>query len=307
MDVEDLIKKKKEIGGRRIKDIENVLAPRMPFAEVAAFEKGGLLTVVIKPKKGYEYKFDVTEPFVYETEAPRSRGDIKTIIDIVLYEWYMNYPKPPVIFNFENLAAKVLDRVRAIEIFMYLCQEGSPFHCSFLSAYLDKLIDEALKTEDKVERKYMTQYLRGARLNRLADILTELDVTEISEREKEIIREAASSAIREILSSYAPVYRPDHFPESAREKTWEIANEACKKDSYEWLPADVDESGIILALRKVSSHIPLLREALGVEEETEEREEKEETEKEEKEEKEIEEEEIKEIKKRILEKIRKLG
>jgi len=277
VDAEELIRKKKEllsggekvvIKGERDREIEELLRQSLPnFVEVTAYRRDGILTVIIKPIQGYEYKFDLTEPFTYETAEPRSQKEIKEVVEIVLDKFYMNYPKLPIIIDFELLARRTLDRVRAVELFMYLCQRGSPFHCSFLYNYLMDLIGRAedgiLFIEDPSERKYMTMYLEGAGFKMLAKILTTLDVAKLDQRQREMLKDAISSGLREVFSRYAPVYTsPVDLTPGDIKRSWQVADEACKLQPFEWYPVDVDETPILSVLRRVATRIPALAEAL---------------------------------------------
>ena len=257
-------KKLEKVKGKRVPEIEVALAFLKKYANIETTITDRTVTIVITPKKEYEFLFLTTEPFKYQTtltkkELEDMRKTVKAIATIVLDRFMMNYPKLPFILDFEMLVRRT-GRPRAIEIFMYLCQKGSPYHCGFLYSYLNQLVEKVLDTEDRSERAYLTEYINAAGFKNLAKILAELDIDKLNEREKEMIKEAVKYGLREVLSKYATVYeKPTDMPETAIKKSWSIVFEACKEPDFMLFPQPVDETPIIQALKAVATRIPELK------------------------------------------------
>jgi len=265
----EAIKKKKEaekkvekVKGRRVKYIEDALGFLKKFVDVEAYLSDRTLTVVLKPKEEYSFLFTTTEPFKYVTkltkeEVSNLEKTSKMIAALVLDKFTMNYPKLPFIIDFEMLVRRV-GRPRAVEIFAYLCQKGSPYHCSFLYNYVMKLVNEifSLSGEDKSQAKYLARYIESAGFKKLAKILEEIDVEDLDSREKSMILEAIRHGLREIFSRCANVYeKPSDMPENAVEKSWEVIYEACKEPEYVMFPEPIDETPILRALSKIASRV----------------------------------------------------
>jgi len=270
-------KKRFRVVGKVAKAVADYIEPHLPyFVTYEIIERDGILRVRITPKPGYEYKFEVATPFEYEIVAPPPEWEkerkkewkkaVSEVGGIILDRFYISRVKAPHIINLEILTRKLGDRERALEIFAYLCQKGSPYHSSFLYGYLYNLIcgpGKILDVTDESERRYLADYVVAAGFKKLADILAKLDVGKLTRDQKEKIKRAVRYGLKEVLSKYAPVYEsPEDLSESDREKAFKVMNEACKLPEYKWEPSEFDETPIIEALGDIASEIPPLRRAI---------------------------------------------
>jgi len=259
--LEELISKKEEakrkvevLKGRRLPDLEKCFSFLNKYMEkIEAVLKDNELIVTMIPKKEYEFLFERTTPFIYKTilteaEKYKLKDYIPKICAVVLDRFYREYPKTPFILDFETLARRA-GRPRAIEIFMYLAQKGSPFHASFMCKYLTELVSKTVETDDESERKFMAEYLRAAKLNKLADFLT---VTWIPPDKRTMVVEAVKDGLKKILSNYAQVYEyPDDLSPEDVKKSWDIVFQACREPEFAMFPKEVDETPIFENLKYV--------------------------------------------------------
>jgi hypothetical protein len=282
---------------REERDIYEKIIQALPrWVDVEVSFKGDVLRFTITPTEEGKKYFEIPEPLVITIEEMPTEGPSykKRVMDAILYtlSQFTGRLKLPAVIEFEMLARQV-GRKRAIELFTYLCQQGSAYHCSFLNYYLCDLITKTegvLNLDDASERAFLADYVRSAGFDNLADILTDLDVGKLSAGERARIGTAVCEGIKRVLGEHATVYpSPDTLSEDALTKSWKVIDEAVEKPSYEWYPTPVDEAPVINALKGVAKTIPLLEleleqeareEELEAEKEAEEIEEEEERERE---------------------------
>lgn len=301
----EVTKKVEEKRGERIVALEQIFKGVLgKYASVDARLKGKTLTIKITPNPEYDFLFELTTPFKYETAL--SKSEIEHLQELygdlfrLAYERFMmTHPKAPFIISMESISGRV-GRPRAVEIFMKLCQMGSPYHCSFMYDYIvNTLLRQALELPDMSERKYLMDYLKYAGFKILPGFVTKLNVEELSSEDIDRIHRELSYAVKDVLSNYARVYEspdPNIISDEDVKKTWEVIYEACKMPERKLVPNRVDETPVIEViedLRKMGMPIPTISETFEVKEEMGEEEEKE-KEKEKEEVKETEEE-VKEV------------
>ena len=279
--IEEKEKIERETRGRaektkELKTLKEDLLPISRFVErIEARLEDKELYVLVVPKDSpcietkipLEYRARLTPDELRKLDTTE-----KEYAKIILDRFYREYLAAPAILTFEGLTSKLGSALRGREVFMALCQRGSPYHCSVLRAFLVGLIDKILGEWDVGIRRYMVEDVRAAGLKTLAHILSELPA-ELSDDERTIIGEAINEGIKEILGGYAALYmRPEYMIEGDVQKSWEVIEKACKEPLYALVPEDVDETPILEALRRVSRRVPSLTPlvAAGYEEEVEE-------------------------------------
>ena len=261
---------------RELEGLKRALQPIERFAErIEARLEDRELYVLIVPKESP--CIETKSPFEYRAKlTPEDLKDLDTVekeySKIILDRFYNEYLAAPAILTFEGLISKLGSARRSREVFMALCQRGSPYHCSVLRAFLTSLIDKILSESDRSIRRYLIEDVEAVGLKTLAYILSELP-TELPRDECIIIRDAIDEGLKEILGKYATLrMRPEYMTEDDIRKSWEVIEKACKEPLYALVPDDVDETPILEALREVSRRIPSLAPlvAAGYEEEIEE-------------------------------------
>jgi len=243
-------------------EIEETLKGLLPpWVDVVTTVKGSLITVKLIPKEEYRDYFEVFEPLVFETAMPPKpdrtlprkeyekarrayRTAIKDIVNIVTSKFESEYVRPPVVLSLESLTIR-MGRPRAIALFAYMCQKGSPYHCNYLYNYFSTLIGRILQTWDETERRFLADYMRHAGFKVLPDILTKYPAELLSDVEREHISAILKSTLKKVLSKYAPIYetkKPEELPDSAIKKTWEVIRETLKTPEENWFPSEMDET-----------------------------------------------------------------
>jgi len=261
---------------KELKTLKDALLPISRFVEriEARLEDRELYVLVvpkdspcIETKTPLEYRVRLTPDELRKLDTTE-----REYAKIILDRFYREYLAAPAILTFEGLTSKLGSALRGREVFMALCQRGSPYHCSVLRAFLAGLIDKILREWDVSIRRYMVEDVRAAGFKTLAHILSELPA-ELSDDERTIIGEAINEGIKEVLGEYATLYmRPEYMTESDVRKSWEVIEKACEEPLYALVPEDVDETPILEALRAISHRVPFLAPlvAAGYEEEVEE-------------------------------------
>ena len=281
----ELIEKEEEIEreirerakkAKELKTLKDALLPISRFVEriEARLEDRELYVLVvpkdspcIETKTPLEYRVRLTPDELRKLDTTE-----REYAKIILDRFYREYLAAPAILTFEGLTSKLGSALRGREVFMALCQRGSPYHCSVLRAFLTALIDKILSESDIGVRRYMIEDVEVVGFKTLAHILSELPV-ELSKSEHTIIREAINEGIKEVLAEYAILYmRPEDITEADIRRSWEVIEKACKEPLYALVPEDVDETPILEALRVASRRVPSLTPlvAAGYEEEVEE-------------------------------------
>ena len=261
--VEKKLEKLEEIKGKRETEWEEFLKYNLPMRLIekvsiySSKPRPGIIRwdIEIIPKKEYLYKFvrPKFETFmIFEEKSPKEmEEEYKLAVEVISRKVEEAFMKVPIVMSLESLARR-MGRHRALEVYSYLCQRGSPFHCSYLYNYLVGLIPKIIKEYDKSIRGFLADYVYSTGFRKFSEILKNINPAEFDRDTVERLLERIKYELKEILGRYAFVAdKPDDLLPSDIEETWKIANEACKIPEYKLIGKPYDESSLIEALKEI--------------------------------------------------------
>lgn len=243
-----------------------------PFVDVSVLKKDRMLRIVMSPKEGFEDRFSIFKPLSLEirsheaqspvhpdmttkekAKARKKQREIYNDILRIASTKFAGYLKPAAIIDFEELVTTVKNRYRAVEIFSYLCQANSPYHCNFLFGYLMELVRKSCRPGNLDAVPHFSTYLEVAGFPKTGYIIREYITEELSEATLDPLSAMIEHGLREIFSSYATIYLSSmDMPEEDIRESWYIIDRVCHIPEYKYFPSVYDEDPVLDALKSFS-------------------------------------------------------
>ena len=268
MKKKEIEKKVSEMKGTTISAIEQAIKARLGdiVKKVDAKVVGRELIVVIYPNEKYRDCLEILEPMKYSTVLTRKEyedlmkerpGIVRKITEIIVDKFMMGYFKPQLLTTFGvEITARKVGRARALEMFAWMCQQGSIFHCTALYNAISHLIGEAVSEEDRSLKSYFIDYIRKAGFPLTAEFIDKLNPMEYSFEELDMIEDAIKQGVKEAISRYGRiVYDASALSSEEISKVKRVVNEACKKMDFELKPKPFDESIVMEVLKRAGVEV----------------------------------------------------
>lgn len=254
-------------------DMEEDLRGRLPpFVDVSVFKKDRMLRIVVSPKEEFEARFSIFKPLSLEVKSHEAQSPVRPEMSVkerakarkkqrevysdilrMVSTDLARYLKPPAIIDFEELIPVVKSRHRAVEVFSYLCQANSPYHCNFLFSYLMQLVSKSCLPENIDSVPHFAAYLEVAGFPKTAYIIREFISEELPETILGPFPSMIEYGLKQIFSSYATIYlSPMDMPEEDIKESWYIIDRVCPIPEYKYFPTTYNETSILDALKTLS-------------------------------------------------------
>jgi len=268
MKKKEIEKKVSEMKGTTISAIEQAIKRRLGdiVKKVDAKVVGRELVVVIYPNEKYRDCLEILEPMKYSTMLTRKEyedlmkerpGIVRKITEIIVDKFMMGYFKPQLLSTFGvEITARKVGRARALEMFAWMCQQGSIFHCTALYNAISHLIGEAVSEEDRSLKSYFIDYIRKAGFPLTAEFIDKLNPMEYSFEELDMIEDAIKQGVKEAISQYGRIaYDASALSSEEISKVKQVVNEACKRMDFELKPKPFDESIVMEVLKRAGVEV----------------------------------------------------
>ena len=268
MKKKEIEKKVSEMKGTTISAIEQAIKRRLGdiVKKVDAKVVGRELVVVIYPNEKYRDCLEILEPMKYSTMLTRKEyedlmkerpGIVRKITEIIVDKFMMGYFKPQLLSTFGvEITARKVGRARALEMFAWMCQQGSIFHCTALYNAISHLIGEAVSEEDRSLKSYFIDYIRKAGFPLTAEFIDKLNPMEYSFEELDMIEDAIKQGVKEAISRYGRIaYDVSTLSSEEISKVKRVVNEACKRMDFELKPKPFDESIVMEVLKRAGVEV----------------------------------------------------
>ena len=242
--------------------VDDCLKSRLgALADITVKIEDDTLKVHIKPKPGTEdfwIRFEDVEFTIdlsrYTERAIKSDTKLmKAICDSIYTELFeREYLHPLVVSSIDTGAMVYSSFTKAAEVFAFLCQQGSPYHCTVLGKYATHLLKSALKSIDRDYRSFFTRDLKAMGFPLIAKFLNALNIKQFDRKCLTALLMALQAGIIEELSKYAKTVKDiKGLTKDDITKSWQTLKKAIHAPIP--LPKDFDECPIFENLIDVIS------------------------------------------------------
>jgi len=234
--------------------VDDCLKSRLgALADITVKIEDDTLKVHIKPKPGTEdfwIRFEDVELTMdlsrYSEKSLKSDTKLmQAICDDVYVMLFEGEFLHPLVVSSIDAGVLVHGSFReAASIFAFVCQQGSPYHCTVLGKFIQNILKHALQTKDKDLRTLYTEDLDAAGFPLITEFLNRLDISNISSKCLTALATALYAGILEELSKYAKTARD--IKGLTREdiaKSWGALKKAIRAPLY--MPKNFDECHIL--------------------------------------------------------------